>query len=407
MDLSARRTFDVGDVGPGARLRIAWVCDMWDGVKTGGVLSARRFVEALRAHHDVTVVTAGDPGRGGPGEIRLPGFYVPAAARLMREMGFVFAVPRRRVLEAALREADVVHVQFPFWLGMRSVEIARSLGRPVVCGFHVQPENMLYSIGLRSTRLSEAAYRFFLDHFYSRADAVICPSPFAEEALRQRGLQVPTEVISNGIPPAFRAREVERPARYRGRFLLLAIGRLAREKRLDLVIEGVRRSRHAAEIQLVMTGRGPEQERVRRLGATLPCPAEVIFVSDEELRGLLCSADLMVHASEVELEGMAVLEALGCGLPALVADAPNSATRQFAIAPEFLCEPGDPDAIARRLDLLLERPALLRAARARCRELAARYRFEVSVRRHEALYRRLSRWAAHRREMGGARAVID
>ena len=30
------------------RLRIAYVLDVFDGVKTGGVLSAQRFVEALR-----------------------------------------------------------------------------------------------------------------------------------------------------------------------------------------------------------------------------------------------------------------------------------------------------------------------------------------------------------------------
>jgi 1,2-diacylglycerol 3-alpha-glucosyltransferase len=369
-----------------SRLRIAYILDVFDGVKTGGVLSAQRFVAALRARHEVTVVAAGPPGFG---RVALPSFYPPFFGRLMREMGFVFAVPRRRILEEVLRRVDVVHVQFPFWLGMRTAALARRLGVPLVAGFHVQPENLFYNVGLRSPALTEWTYRLFLRRLYNLADAVICPSRFALDALRRRGLTAPAEVISNGVTVE-RPAAVERPARHQGRPLVLAVGRLAREKRLDVVIEGVRRSRHAAQLQLVVTGRGPEEARVRRLAASLPRPAEVGFVSDSELRVLLSSADLLVHASEVELEGMAVLEAAGLGTPALIADGPSSATPQFAISPEFLFRSGDPEDLALHLDNLLDEPARLSAARARARALAARFSFEDSVRRTEALLARVA-----------------
>jgi glycosyltransferase involved in cell wall biosynthesis len=113
-------------------------------------------------------------------------------------------------------------------------------------------------------------------------------------------------------------------------------------------------------------------------------------VGDVELRRLLATADLLVHASEVELEGMAVLEALACGTPALVARAPGSAAQQFALSDDFLFEPGDPDDLARRLDLLVEAPERLRESRAHALALAGRYRFEDSVRQLEALYLRVA-----------------
>ncbi len=371
----------------GVRLRIAFVADTCDGAMAGGVRSAARFAAALSARHQVTLVTTGPPR---PGRVVLPAFTVPGFGRVMREMGFAFGLPRRRALEEAFRAADVVHLQFPFLLGQRSAAIARRLGRPVVAAFHVQPENMFYNVGVRSPALSEWTYRFFLRRFYGRADAVVCPSPFARDELLRRGLAVPVEVISNGIAPGLAAPPAERHERHRGKVLLLAAGRLAREKRLDVVIEAVRRSRHAARVQLVVTGRGPEEARVRRLGRTLPLPAEVGFVSDGELGRLLATADLLVHASEVELEGMAVLEALGAGTPALIADAPHSASRQFAVSADFLFRPNDPADLARRLDALLEDPQRLGEARARCLEVAAGYSFEESVRRLEALYLRLA-----------------
>ncbi len=384
------------------RLRIAWVLDLVDGVKNGGVVSAHRFVEALRARHDVTVLTTGAPA---PGRVLLPAFYLPPFGRVMREMGFVFAWPRRRTVLDVVRAADVVHVQFPFWLGIRTARLARRAGTPLVAGFHVQPENMFVNVGVRSAALVEWTYRLFLRTLFERADAVVCPSEAARQELVRRGLRAPAEVVSNGIASEFRPHPAERPERHRGKVLLLAVGRLAREKRLDVVVEGVRRSRHAARIQLVITGRGPEEARVRRLGATLPLPAEVGFVADEELRRLLVTADLLVHASEVELEGMAVLEALGCGTPALVADAPHSAARTHVVSPDLLFRAGDPADLAARLDRLLDAPDLLAAARARCAEAARALAFEDSVAKLEAIYLRVTRPEAGRRPAGGPAAA--
>jgi len=369
-------------------LRIAWVADTFDGAQSGGVVSARRFVAALRERHEVTVVSGGPPG---PGRVALPRFTVPGFGRVMSEMGFAFAWPSGRVLEQAFRQADVVHLQFPFALGVRSIGLARRAGVPVVAAFHVQPQNMFLNVGLRAEALTELTYRFFLRTYFERADAVVVPTAFARDELVRRGLSVPVEVISNGIASAFAPGPDERSPRHRGKLLVLAVGRLAREKRLDVVIEGVRRARGAHRIQLVVTGRGPEERRVRALGAALPLPAEVGFLSDEELGRHLRSADLLVHASEVELEGMAVLEAMGCGTPALVADGPQSAARRLAVSPDFLFRAGDAADLARRLDALLEEPGRLAAARARCLELAGERGIEGSVRQLEALYRRLAR----------------
>ena len=123
--------------------------------------------------------------------------------------------------------------------------------------------------------------------------------------------------------------------------MVLAVSRLAREKRIDVLIEAVRRARHAARIQLVICGAGPEEARLRRAAATLPNPAEFRVVEVDDVPDVLRAADLLVHASEIELEGMAVLEALGTGLPTLVADAPFSAAARLAIGDEFRFPPGD------------------------------------------------------------------
>jgi glycosyltransferase involved in cell wall biosynthesis len=356
------------------RLHIAYAVDMYEGVKTGGVISARRFVTALREHNEVTVIAGGPSSEGLVG---LPRFTIPPFGRVMRGMGFIFAWPSRAVLEPVLRSADVLHVQFPFWLGIRAAKLARKLGTPVVAASHILPENMFHNIGIHSEWLVDRTWRFFISALYGRAEHVVCPTAFGLDQLRRHGLTVPADIITNGIPPQFHPGP--------------AVSRLAREKRLDVIVEAVRRSRYAARIQLVLCGQGPEEDRLRRLSATLPLPAEIRVVQEDDMPGLMRSADLLIHAAEVELEGMAVLEALGTGLPTLVADAPMSAAGRMAISDEFLFPAGDAEALAHRIDHLIEHPDRLAAARQASLAAAEGRTLAASVARLEAIYQKVAR----------------
>jgi glycosyltransferase involved in cell wall biosynthesis len=250
------------------RLHIAYAIDTYDGVKTGGVISARRFIDALRERHEVTVIAGGPPGDGRAG---LPRFTLPPFGKVMREMGFIFAWPSRAVLERVLRSADVLHVQFPFYLGIEACTVARRLGTPVVAASHILPENMLHNIGVHSEWLVDLTWSFFIRALYGRADHVVCPTAFGVEQLRRHGLTVPVDIITNGIPSEFHPGPAIRDARYAGRFLVLSVSRLAREKRLDVIVEAVKRSRHASNIQLVRAGTDPRRSGSGALRRSCRC----------------------------------------------------------------------------------------------------------------------------------------
>jgi 1,2-diacylglycerol 3-alpha-glucosyltransferase len=370
------------------RLHIAYAIDTYDGVKTGGVISAQRFIGALRERHQVTVIAGGPSSEG---RVGLPRFTIPPFGRVMREMGFIFAWPSRSVLEPVLRSADLLHVQFPFYMGIRAAKLARRMGTPVVAASHILPENMFHNIGVHSEWLVDRTWRFFISALYGRADHVVCPTAFGLDQLRRHGLTVPADIITNGIPPSFHPGPAVREERYRDRFLVLSVSRLAREKRLELIVEAVRSSRHAARIQLVLCGHGPEEDRLRRLSATLPLPAEIRVVDEEDMPGLMRSADLLVHAAEVELEGMAVLEALGTGLPTLVAEAPMSAAGRMAISDEFRFPAGNAEVLAQRIDHLIDHPDRLVAARQATLAAAEGRSLAASVARLEAVYLKVAR----------------
>jgi glycosyltransferase involved in cell wall biosynthesis len=367
---------------PTRRLRIAFVADTLHSHSGGGIISGEYVVERLR--QDQTVVTVATDG-----DEVVPGFQLPL--RAMRTMGFVMARPDRTVLARVFANVDVVHLQFPFWLSFAALEEARRLRLPVVAAFHVQPENILYSLGAHSRWLNDVAYRLLITRFYSKADAVLCPTEFAAQKLRDHGLKTRTAVISNGVPPDVAAAMTDDPGvKHRSPsdpFVILAVGRFAAEKHQDVIVEAVRISRHAAQIRLVLSGWGPRQDELERLASSLPHAAEVGFLSREKLIEDYRTADLFVHAGEVELEGMSVLEAMSAGLPALIADASESAASKFALNEDFRFPAGDPVALAAKIDALIEYPAKLAAAREPYREKAHRFDFAASVGELVALYR--------------------
>lgn len=362
-------------------MKIAFVVDMLHASSGGGILSGNNVVDRLRREHDVVTIAS-------DGDVRLRSFQLPFQA--MRQTGFVMAKPNRELLRNALADRDVVHLQFPFWLSLAALAEARALGKPVVAAFHIQPENLLLNVGIHSVRANDALYRLAINHLYSRVDAVVCPTPFAEQKLRSHGLRTPTFVVSNGVSPDVAkatATMGEHPQGNSGTFFILAVGRLAEEKRQDVIIEAVRQSRHRDRIRLVLSGEGPRGDELRRLAESLPRGAEIGFLPREKLLQYFAEADLFVHASEVELEGMAVLEAMSEGLPVLVAQAPESAASAFALDDDFRFPAGDAATLSARIDALIEDRQKLRSAGVAYRKRAHTFDFERSVDRLVDVYR--------------------
>ena len=90
-------------------LKIAMVIDAYDDSKNGAAISTRRFVELLRKEHEVFIISTGDPA---PGKVVMPHFYAPVVKKIMKRMNVPLAVPSYRKLRKAIRQMDIVHVQF-------------------------------------------------------------------------------------------------------------------------------------------------------------------------------------------------------------------------------------------------------------------------------------------------------
>ena len=127
-------------------MKILLVLELYDGASNGNTISAHHLADNLRARgHEVRVAAAGESydGKWGFGIYHLPLFD-----HLVTAQGFTFGVPDEKKMEEAVHWADIVHVMMPFPLGKLAAKIAIRDGIPCTGAFHIQPENIWFSVGL-------------------------------------------------------------------------------------------------------------------------------------------------------------------------------------------------------------------------------------------------------------------
>ena len=365
------------------QLKIAMVIDSYDEGKNGAAISTRRFVELLRKEHEVFIITTGDPA---PGKVVMPRFYAPMWRKVMKQMNVPMAMPTYSRLRKAIGEVDIVHVQFPFLLGIRSIIIANKLKIPVISTFHIQAEHLAMNAGINSSVFIRYCYKIWMKRIYNASSMVICPSKFAQDELKLYGLTAANMIISNGIPPMFKPCVVKRNSSHDGKFIILSVGRFAPEKQQEIILQAIQASRHRDKIQLILVGEGPMKEKLEQSGRNLPNHPIFLLLTPEELVKYYNMADLFVHAATIEVECMTALEAMGCGLPILIADSPKSATKQFALDDRSLFPCGDVHKLSEKIDYWVEHPEELEKARQQYSDYSQRYRIEYSYEKLADMY---------------------
>lgn len=365
-------------------MKIVIVIDTY-GQANGGTITTVRLVEELKARgHQISIVTTGKHEEDGFYEV--PGFAPPGVKESVENMEFLFGRGKKEVYREAFEGADLVQVQFPFIMARKAVKVAKKMGIPVIGACHVQPQNIIAAMGKESALLEKILFFLFNFCLFKQVDAVHCPTVFAAEMLRDHGSKAHLRVISNGIPRDYVPRDSSRPELFGERFVLMNVGRHAMEKRQELLIEGVLRSKYKDHIQLVLCGRGEDSEKLKKRGEALPVKPFIDYVSHEDKLTYLNTADLYLHASVVEVESLSCLEAVGCGLPCLIGNSPNSAASQFAQDDRFIFEMDNADDLAAQIDYWYENRDKLPGIKKTILRTAKMYRLNRCIDLIEAFY---------------------
>lgn len=328
---------------------------------SGGLRTALRHLAAgyAAAGHEVLQVLPGPADE----DARTPwGRVVTLAAPPLARTGY-------RMLPGAGRVRRLLEEVAPDRLEVHDRTTLRSLGRwarrrgvPSVAVSHERLDRWLAQWLPGWLPLERAADRSNAA-LAAGFDAIVCTTDWAAGEFVRLGLstlrRVPLGVDLETFHPARSA-----PAPGCDALLVLA-SRLSREKRPDLAVDTVRELvRRGRGVRLVVAGHGPRRAALERQAAGLPVRFVGHVAGRERFAGLLADADVVLAPGPVETFGLAALEALASGTPAVV----NAASAlPEVVGTAGRAAPGRPDALADAVESVLAEPLDRRRAAARAR----------------------------------------
>jgi glycosyltransferase involved in cell wall biosynthesis len=171
---------------------------------------------------------------------------------------------------------------------------------------------------------------------------------------------------------------------------ILAVGRLARDKKLEVLIRAMQHIRSTHPAHLLLAGRGDDRPHLVNLAESLGLQNAVHFlgfVPEEDLPALYRLSDLYAIASDVEVQSIPTLQAVATGLPVVAANA--AALPELVRDGEngFLAPPGDAEAFAASIRRLLDDPKKAAAFGRASLAISQAHAEERTFDSYEALYR--------------------
>ena len=331
-------------------MQIAVVTETYPPEINGVALTVAKAVAFLRERqHGVDVVrpaqageargdTAGD-GDGGS-EWRSAGWPIP----VYREARFGVAWPAVLARRFAQAGTQLVHVATEGPLGRAAVTAARRLGLPVTSDFRTNFDrySRYYRLGFLGPLIGA-----YLRNFHNATDRTFVPTERCRDELALAGFER-LRVVGRGVDlerfsPRHRNAALRLGWGHHGSSpVLLYVGRLAAEKKVELALQAFRRARAYVPLaRMVVVGDGPRRAALER---EYP---EVRFIGMQTgaaLAACYASADVFLFPSESETFGNVTLEALASGLPVVTFDSAAAAEHVIDRVSGRLVAPGDDEA---------------------------------------------------------------
>ncbi len=371
-------------------LRVGFFTEIYRPVVNGVVASVEGLAEGLRAQgHSVYCFAPRMPGydeADGP-VFRMPSLPLPTKTPYRLTLPFV----SRRNLNGIIKRLSVVHVHSPFVTGWMGLRYSRRYGMPLVYTYHTQLEAYAHYVPFEPNATRFAATQL-TRAFANMTDAVIVPTRAMAQRLVEVGVRARVEIVPSGIDVArFGAGRRNEPLRAKlgarpGERLLLSVGRLAKEKNVELLLRGLAGARDPS-LRLAIAGDGPMRSELEHLARAIGVSERTRFlgaIPRDALPDLYASADAFVMPSTTETQGLVLAEALAAGARVIASDSAQS--RDVLGGAGIIVEPS-PAGFTRALREVPGQPD--RAVSEVARRAAGRFSLDTQADRTLALYRSL------------------
>jgi glycosyltransferase involved in cell wall biosynthesis len=317
-----RQSFDIAP-DPGAE-RIALFTDTLHEIN-GVAITIKRLVKTAQARGvNLTVITAGDSDAPETDGVRTFKSVGTLALPEYPELQLRFPPILDMLTYVEQQGFTKIHVSTPGTVGLLGLGIAKLLDIPVAATYHTDIPQYVGKL-TNDQFLEDTAWNFIV-WFYNQMDEVLVPSRSTRDQLAERGLAqekirpLPRWVDTEAFTPVRRNPLFLSSYWRTGRIVFLFVGRISKEKSLELLADAFQDIIHAGhDAGLVLVGDGPCRGELEQKLKLFP----VLFTGfrhGEELATLYASCDVFVFPSATDTFGNVVLEAQASGIPVIVTD---------------------------------------------------------------------------------------
>jgi 1,2-diacylglycerol 3-alpha-glucosyltransferase len=291
---------------------------------------------------------------------------------------------------------DVLHAHSPLSVGLLAYLTASTKNLPLIYTYHTSITDYTHYIKfIGGSAVVRYGARWFSTATTNLGDQVVVPSPKFRRLLLGQKVNKPIHTIPNGIDLStfkrtvpgggFRARLGLKP----GAPMLLSVGRIDPEKRLDFLIDAfLLIGRDFPDAHLVFAGDGSARKDLEEKAASTAMKERIHFlgmVKRADLPEILHDASIFLSASTTEVHPISVIEAIASGLPVIAVE--DEAFEGMVVDGENgETTPLDVHSFSNAVVALLSDPVKIEKYGKRSSELSLKYSIEGQVQALEDLY---------------------
>ncbi len=314
-------------------MNIGIFTDSYTPVISGVVTSTKILKKELEElGHNVTIVTVKHPDLKVEEEeniLRLPS--IPFLPLKTQRVGSIYSTKIWKIIKKL--DLDLIHTQTEFSIGLFGRIVAKRLGIPVIHTYHTMYEDYVHYIAPTSMLKPAAGFAKRVSKAYCKeCNAVIVPTSKVKDKLEEYGLKHDfVEVIPTGIDLEPFKREnhsSEEGDVLRAELglskenkVVLFIGRIAREKSIEVVINAVKTLiDEDNNIRMLIVGDGPALDELKELAEKLSISDYIIFAGEKPWKDVgkyYQLGDVFVSASVTETQGLTFSEAMAAKVPVI------------------------------------------------------------------------------------------
>lgn len=308
-------------------MKVLITTDWYRPVVNGVVASVLNLREELtKRGHEVRILTLSPTMRSYEKDGVI--YIASLKAGLIYPQARVRRTTAHRYIKRILQwKPDVVHSQCEFSTFHFGRRIANELNIPLIHTYHTVYEDYTHYF-CPNKKLGRKIVASFSKRVLHKTDYVVVPSKKVAELLTGYRVQTPVCVVPTGIKlhkfsdapsKEWISAQKKRLGIPEDHFVLIYIGRLAKEKKLEEVISYIPDLKDE-KVTLLIVGDGPHRPEIEKAVQQYHVENQVKFagmVSPQEVGQFYHLGDLFVNASTSETQGLTYFEALAAGVPVL------------------------------------------------------------------------------------------